>query len=67
MDIRCDGKKHGRLTEDGLLEFKCSSPHCTGGDRRAFVLHYIDPATWTIKGTSHKFRNPLKGMNNGDR
>ncbi|ABD58623.1 gp24 [Mycobacterium phage PLot] len=66
MQYRCKGKVHGELSEDGLLVFMCSHIACTGGKKRSFVLHYMDPNTGTIKYTSRPYRNPLKGKENGN-
>jgi hypothetical protein len=56
MDLRCDHKMFGRITEDGLLEVKCNSDRC-GHMRGTVVLHLFDPATGTLKDTK-TYREP---------
>lgn len=68
MEYRCAGKKHGEVSEEGLLMFMCTHLACTKV-KRAFVIHYFDPATGILKFTSQPYRNPtlLKGNDNGNR
>lgn len=40
MDIRCPSRIVGIITDEGLLEVKCSSGHCKKGN--AIVFHYFD-------------------------
>lgn len=55
VDIRCENKKHGELTDDGLVEVKCSSRFC-GAAPGVVVLHTFDAQTGKLVQT-RVFRN----------
>lgn len=57
MELRCDSKKFGELTEDGVLEVKCSSKFC-GAAPAVVVLHRFDPLTGELLST-RRFRDPV--------
>lgn len=57
MDLRCGSKKFGELTEDGILEVKCSSKFC-GASPEVVVLHRFDPLTGDLLSTQ-RFRDPV--------
>lgn len=56
MDLRCDAKKFGELTECGKLEVKCPSKFC-GAAPGVVVLHRFDPLTGELLETK-RFRDP---------
>lgn len=56
MDLRCESKKFGELTEDGQLEVKCPSKFC-GAAPGIVVLHRFDALTGELLG-SKRFRDP---------
>lgn len=56
MDLRCEHKKFGELTEDGRLEVKCSSRFC-GAVSGTVVIHRFDPLTGDLLDTK-RFRDP---------
>jgi len=55
MELRCESKKHGELT-DGYVEFKCSSRFC-GAAPGVVVLHRFSALTGKALGTT-RFRDP---------
>lgn len=57
MDIRCEHKKFGELTDDGVIEVKCSSKFC-GAVPGAVVIHRFDPLTGELIVTK-RFRDPV--------
>lgn len=59
MDLRCDSKKFGELTEDGRLEVKCPSKFC-GAAPGTVVLHRFDPLNGELLETK-RFRDPGPG------
>lgn len=56
MEIRCDTKKFGELTDDGWLEIKCPSKFC-GAAPGTVVIHRFDPDTGKLVETK-RFRDP---------
>jgi len=56
MELRCDNKKFGELTDDGYIEVKCSSKFC--GAPGTVVLHRFDPLTGKLIITK-RFRDPV--------
>lgn len=61
MDLRCESKKFGELTDDGLLEVKCPSKFC-GAAPGIVVLHRFDAFTGEILSTQ-RFRDPGPAAN----
>lgn len=57
-DLRCESKKHGVVTDDGLLEIKCDSRFCGAGKGKV-VLHLFHPETGELVRTI-QFKNPMK-------
>lgn len=57
MDIRCDSKKFAELTDDGLIEVKCSSKFC-GAAPGVVVIHRFDPLSGALLETK-RFRDPV--------
>lgn len=57
MDLRCDNKKFGELTDDGYIEVKCPSKFC-GAASGIVVLHRFDPLTGELI-TTKRFRDPV--------
>jgi hypothetical protein len=57
MDIRCDNKKFGELTDDGVIEIKCSSKFC-GAAPDVVVIHRFDPLSGILVETK-RFRDPV--------
>lgn len=55
MELRCEHKKFGELTEDGYIEVKCSSRFC--GPLGVVVIHRFDPLTGELIETK-RFRDP---------
>jgi len=56
MEIRCEAKKFGELTEDGWLEVKCPSKFC-GAAPGVVVIHRFNPETGKLLETK-RFREP---------
>jgi hypothetical protein len=56
-DIRCDNKKFGELTDDGVIEVKCSSKFC-GAAPGVVVIHRFDPLSGELVQTK-RFRDPV--------
>lgn len=56
MELRCDGKLHGIVLKDGLIEIKCRSNRC-GARPGVTVLHSFDPLTGNLVET-HKYQDP---------
>lgn len=56
MELRCDGKLHGVVVKDGLLEIKCRSNRC-GAKPGVVVLHIFNPSTGDLVETK-KFQDP---------
>jgi len=56
MELRCQNKKHGEVTDDGLLEVSCDSRFC-GKKPGIVVLHRFKPETGEIVETL-KFKAP---------
>lgn len=61
MDLRCDGKLHGKV-DDGVIEVTCKSRFC-GWRPGIVVLHRFDLASGELTGTQ-RFKNP-DGSKNG--
>lgn len=59
MELRCDSKKFGELTDD-FLEVKCPSKFC-GAAPGVVVLHRFDPLTGELMNT-RRFRDPGPGL-----
>ena len=57
MELRCESKKFGELTEDGMLEVKCPSKFC-GAAPGVVVLHRFDALTGALLNTK-RFRDPV--------
>lgn len=57
MEIRCDSKKFGELTDDGVIEVKCPSKFC-GAAPGTVVIHRFDPLTGELIQTK-RFRDPV--------
>jgi hypothetical protein len=55
IELRCDKRLHGVLTDDGVLEVSCRSSLCGHRDG-VVVIHKFDAATGEFLGTS-KFRD----------
>jgi hypothetical protein len=60
MDLRCRAKKFGELTDDGVIEIKCSSKFC--GEPGTVVIHRFDPLTGKLIETK-RFRDPVPVVN----
>lgn len=58
--IRCGSKTFGRITEQGLIEIKCSSRFCKDHPNEV-VFHEFDPKTGNLVRTK-KYKEP-KGEN----
>ena len=58
MDLRCPNKKHGEITQPGVIEVKCVSRFCGAGDG-VIVLHKFDSRTGELINT-HRYKNPIK-------
>jgi hypothetical protein len=56
MELRCQNKKHGEMTSDGLLEVSCDSRFC-GKEPGVVVLHRFKPETGELVETL-KFKAP---------
>lgn len=50
MDVRCEHKMHGRLTDGGLFEVKCDSGFC-GAAPGVVVLHLFSILTGELVET----------------
>jgi hypothetical protein len=55
-ELRCPSRILAVVTEDGLLEVKCSSKYCGAGNGTV-VLHYFDLETLQLKETK-TYNNP---------
>lgn len=55
MDLRCDGKLHGKI-DDGIVEVSCKSRHC-GWEPGVVVLHRFDVVTGK-KLDTRRFKSP---------
>lgn len=65
MELRCENRLHGRLSEvDGrpALEIVCRSAFCKGPEG-AVVLHFFDVATGDLIAT-RRYKNPIAGREN---
>lgn len=51
IELRCDKRLHGILTDDGVLEVACRSALC-GHVNGAVVIHRFDATTGRFLGTS---------------
>jgi hypothetical protein len=61
VELRCDKRLHGVLTDDGVLEVSCRSALCGHVDG-AVVIHRFDCITGVLLGTSiYKDASELKG------
>lgn len=56
MELRCEHKKFGELTDDGYIEVKCPSKFC--GAPGTVVIHRFDPLTGELI-TTKRFRDPV--------
>jgi hypothetical protein len=56
MELRCDHKKLGELTEGGVLEIKCSSRFC--GPAGVVVIHRWSALTGE-RLSDKRFRDPV--------
>jgi hypothetical protein len=64
VELRCDKRLHGVLTDDGVLEVSCRSALCGHVDG-AVVIHRFDAVTGELLGTN-KYKDPatlVKGEN----
>lgn len=52
IELRCDKRLHGVLTEGGTLEFSCRSALCGHRDG-VVVIHTFDVATGVLLETQH--------------
>lgn len=61
VELRCDNRLHGVLTDDGQVEISCPSSFC-GHKDGAVVIHTFDAITGDWIGT-HIYKDPstLKG------
>jgi hypothetical protein len=59
VDIRCGNKKHGSITDSGLLEVKCNSRFC-GAAPGTVVLHLFDAHSGELVKTV-MYKNPERG------
>ena len=64
MDLRCEHKMHGSLTDNGLLEIKCKSAFC-GSEPGVVVLHRFDVETGELVETK-RYKDTPK-INKGSR
>jgi hypothetical protein len=55
VELRCDKRLHGVLTDDGVLEVSCRSALCGHRDG-IVVIHKFDATTGEFLGT-RKFRD----------
>lgn len=55
VELRCDKRLHGVLTDDGVLEVSCRSALCGHRDG-VVVIHKFDATTGELLGTS-KYRD----------
>ena len=58
VELRCDKRLHGVLTDDGVLEVACRSALC-GHEPGVVVIHRFDAATGELLGTK-MYRDPAK-------
>lgn len=58
MDMRCNSKMHGRLTDDGLFEVSCGSAFC-GKKPGVVVLHRFNVKTGELVETK-KYKDTPK-------
>lgn len=63
MDIRCQHKKHGEITPDGLLEVSCDSRFC-GKEAGVVVLHRFKLETGELVETL-RFKAPQQPNKKG--
>jgi hypothetical protein len=64
IELRCDKRLHGILTDDGVLEVACRSALC-GHVNGIVVIHRFDAATGEFLNTKH-YKDPNKAKENGD-
>jgi hypothetical protein len=64
VELRCEHKMHGVLTDNGLLEVKCGSAFC-GSKPGVVVLHRFDVVTGELVETK-KYKDTPK-INKGSR
>lgn len=65
MELRCDHKMHGILTDTGLLEVKCNSAFC-GSRPGVVVLHRFDVESGVLVETK-KYKDTPKINKRGRR
>lgn len=51
IELRCEKRLHGRLTDDGVLEVACRSALCGHRDG-VVVIHRFDAQTGELIGTN---------------
>lgn len=50
VELRCDKRLHGVLSDEGVLEISCRSALCGHRDGM-LVIHQFDPASGELLGT----------------
>jgi hypothetical protein len=58
MIIRCEGRIHGEITDEGVIEVKCRSERC-GARAGVVVLHRFDQETGELIETK-RFSDPAQ-------
>lgn len=67
IELRCDKRLHGVLTDDGVLEISCRSALC-GHRNGAVVIHRFDVESGVFLGT-RVYKDPaslINGKEQGD-
>jgi len=62
VELRCDMRLHGILTDDGLIEISCRSALC-GHKDGVVVIHRFDCLTGEFKGTQMYRDTPVINQN----
>lgn len=64
VELRCDKRLHGVLTDDGVLEVSCRSALCGHRDG-VVVIHRFDTVTGELIGTKF-YKDPSKREEQAD-
>ena len=60
VELRCDKRLHGVLTDEGVLEISCRSALC-GHRNGVVVIHQFDPVTGELLDTRY-YKDPATLM-----